>query len=294
MRQLTIAALQYEATHGALPPGGMSNTPDIVNGACNLYGDHVTDGSVNYAPWTVRILPHMDELARYNQYDLTETGNTTAAFRATAQSPNGGGNGGVQFRANPAFKCPSDPSSSSPSNSFILSYLAVSGGGPTSAATCNGGSWLLFANGLFRNNIAMRAANATDGLSNVFALGETRYPLQWIYSNPGWSSARAVGWDAGLIRWGTHGSYYFSGVGATSNQINYSSCDPQKYDQSIPGCPPDYMRQQSFGSRHPGGCFFSMGDGAIRFVSDMIDITAFRSLGIRNDGLPLGDIGNYQ
>lgn len=294
MRQLAVAVLSYESTHGTLPPAGMTNTPDIVNGACNLHGDHATDGSVNYAPWTVRILPNMDDLARYQQYDLTETGNTTAAFSATTNSPHGAGNKGVQFKANPLYKCPSDPSATSPANSFILSYLAVTGGGPSSAATCNGGSWLLFSNGLFRNNVAMRVAAATDGLSNVFALGETRYPTQWIYRNPGWSSHRAVGWDAGLIRWGTHGSYYYSGVGATYNQINYSPCDPQRYDQNIPGCPVDYMRQQSFGSHHPGGCFFSTADGAIRFVSDTIDITAFRSLGIRNDGLPLGDLWNYQ
>ncbi|MFW5693499.1 MAG: H-X9-DG-CTERM domain-containing protein [Thermoguttaceae bacterium] len=44
------------------------------------------------------------------------------------------------------------------------------------------------------------------------------------------------------------------------------------------------------GSHHPGGCNFAMGDGSVHFLSENMDIHAYRSLGIRNDGLPLGGL----
>ena len=43
-----------------------------------------------------------------------------------------------------------------------------------------------------------------------------------------------------------------------------------------------------FGSYHQGGCNFSMADGSVHFVTETIDINLYRSLGIRDDGLPLG------
>jgi hypothetical protein len=88
------------------------------------------------------------------------------------------------------------------------------------------------------------------------------------------------------------GSYFWANMGATYNGINYSNCDPQqRSSNNAVVCPTDYMLQQSFGSRHNGGCCFSMADGAVRFVNETIDINTFRSLGIRGDGLPVSNTG---
>jgi hypothetical protein len=44
----------------------------------------------------------------------------------------------------------------------------------------------------------------------------------------------------------------------------------------------------TFGSKHIGGCMFVTCDGAVTFVTNNIDITTYRSLGQKADGLPAG------
>jgi hypothetical protein len=43
-----------------------------------------------------------------------------------------------------------------------------------------------------------------------------------------------------------------------------------------------------FGSHHVGGCHFLLGDGSVRFASENMSLSVYRSLGARNDSLPLG------
>ena len=44
-----------------------------------------------------------------------------------------------------------------------------------------------------------------------------------------------------------------------------------------------------FGSMHLGGTLFLMGDGAVRFVQNQIDVTTYRLLGWIGDGNPIGE-----
>ena len=47
----------------------------------------------------------------------------------------------------------------------------------------------------------------------------------------------------------------------------------------------------TFGSWHPGICQFVMADGAVRAVSNQIDLTTLANLGDRRDGNPInGDV----
>ena len=281
MKQISLACLNFESANKTLPPGGTTNTPvPLASGTCNTYVNHSSDGSTNYAPWTVRILPYLDDLARYNRYNLT------SGFACTTTSASGGGNNSAQFRTNPGFKCGSDPNATHP-GSFINNYLAVTGGGQASDAPCKASGWFWFDNGIFGTANARRMSQITDGSSKVFLLGETRYFVGWIYANPSWSSGRSTGWDSGVVRWGNPQSYFWANMGATYNGINYSSVDPTVYGTAAA----DYMRQQSFGSRHSGGCYFSLADGAVRFVNDMIDVATFRHLGTCGDGLPVAVTG---
>ena len=48
------------------------------------------------------------------------------------------------------------------------------------------------------------------------------------------------------------------------------------------------VASSTFGSLHPGGCHFAMADGSVHFLSEHIDLAAYRGLGARNDGLPAG------
>jgi prepilin-type processing-associated H-X9-DG protein len=39
-----------------------------------------------------------------------------------------------------------------------------------------------------------------------------------------------------------------------------------------------------FGSRHPGGGNFSLGDGSVRFIKNSVSLSVYRRLAHRSDG----------
>ena len=69
------------------------------------------------------------------------------------------------------------------------------------------------------------------------------------------------------------------------NTIRYSpnpNAAPTGGDQT-------YKPNNSLGSFHVGGVHILLADGAVRFISDNIDIETLRRLGMKNDGLVLGE-----
>ncbi|MCH7989793.1 MAG: DUF1559 domain-containing protein [Planctomycetes bacterium] len=55
------------------------------------------------------------------------------------------------------------------------------------------------------------------------------------------------------------------------------------------GCADTLDRVRGFSSLHVGGAFFLMGDGSVRFVSNSIDQTSYRSLSTIGDGEVFGE-----
>ena len=98
------------------------------------------------------------------------------------------------------------------------------------------------------------------GTSNTFMVGE----LSWKDSN----QYRA--WSRGC--WSSSGNPCSSckNVTFTLNSTKYNGSDN--------------YNDVSFGSNHPGGTNFSMSDGAVRFVTDSIDIVVYRNTASRNGG----------
>jgi len=47
--------------------------------------------------------------------------------------------------------------------------------------------------------------------------------------------------------------------------------------------------QDSYSSRHVGGCHFLFCDGAVQFISENIDFTTYQNLARRDDENVLGD-----
>lgn len=48
------------------------------------------------------------------------------------------------------------------------------------------------------------------------------------------------------------------------------------------------VQSRTFGSHHPGGGHFARADGSVHFVAEQIEMSAYRQLAIRADGLPIG------
>ncbi len=118
--------------------------------------------------------------------------------------------------------------------------------------------------GYFGQNSHVEIRDFVDGTSNTFMFGERYSPVDL--------TADAVG----------HGTW-----------IGVPDCTPAQglamalADTSVRiniGRP---LREQTtgFGSIHPGGAFFALGDGSVKFVSQQLALVAFRNLSVIDDGI---------
>ena len=269
MKQLGLAIHNYHAARQTFPAGGLN-----MSRTCRLSGNEYTDGR---APWTVMILPFLEQQAKYDRFQFSQPFNSL--WRAN--SPNRT----EQFMSNEAYKCPSDPNHRP--ESYHTNYLAVMGGGPDSEAKCTAVAnpiRVFFENGTLYSNSHVRMRDILDGTSQTFLVGENR-----------WMPGREVKNDL-EDKWSCWASstMAYSGGQWSSPIIMAAAVDPINlplngdYD---PGVFNDLETpQRLFGSYHAGGCNFAFVDGSVHFVDELIDINIYRDLAARNDGSPVGKV----
>jgi hypothetical protein len=113
-------------------------------------------------------------------------------------------------------------------------------------------------------------AQVKDGTSNSFAVGEA------------------------VPRWSNHTWWWhFNGVTATTAvPLNQPALCPGGAGlgkaQALTACYTDWPNNYSFMSEHVGGGQFLMADGAVRFVSENIDLDTYRGLGTIDGGETIG------
>ncbi|OYW15364.1 MAG: hypothetical protein B7Z55_15090, partial [Planctomycetales bacterium 12-60-4] len=247
----------------------MHNYHDSANMFPVTYGfSSLSGGGVDYSEngrghsWFQFILPHIDQAPLYNKIDFnvgyaSGTNNTVAKTRMNA------------------FICPTDPGNPgllagraniSNVEYAVQNYKAVAGSnwawGVFQPVTSTMGRNRNSTNGLDAGNGLMcRGASGTgpqhstnigqvrDGTSNTFAVGEA-LPARCTHTS-----------------W-----YHFNHVTATcAVPLNY-----YQKDQTI--APTDWPNNYSFASTHVGGGHFLMADGAVKFISENIDLTMYRNL----------------
>ncbi len=272
--------------------------------ALHNYHDQFNQFPINYSTsftldnitlsWMLTILPQIDQSPLFNQINFNN------GLNNDPRSPNPAGttianpsNGWVAQRVIPAYRCPSDTSENLMSGRAnyggtwaVNSYKGVAGanwawGNWVSPAKFNSTRWGISNNGLDRGNGLFFRGNAfaytnnfskiTDGTSNTFAVGEA-VPKYCIHT-----------WF-----------WWFNGVTATTsiplNAPAICNTTPgMSKDQLLVLCAGDWPNNYSFYSQHTGGGHFLMGDGAVKFVSDNIDLNLYRSLGTLDGGETVGD-----
>jgi len=119
-------------------------------------------------------------------------------------------------------------------------------------------------NGISYLRSKVRAAQVTDGTTKTYLVGE-RYIMPDYY---------ATGWD------GADNSNLMTGY---ENDQYRSTYYPPKQDT-----PGDYNTFR-FGSAHPIGFHMAFCDGSVQFINYQIDAGVHKTLGARNDGLPMDD-----
>lgn len=128
MKQLALACHNYHDTLGTLPSGGInvSTIPTTTSNWCST--GKVEDSR---APWSVLILPFMEDNALYEKFDFGRQFTSTSNLIGYAQ------NDALFKLNNPKFQCPSDPNSNRAANN--TNYFGVQGGGPNPVCSTQGG-----------------------------------------------------------------------------------------------------------------------------------------------------------
>ncbi|WP_437221729.1 DUF1559 domain-containing protein [Planctomicrobium sp. SH661] len=265
MKQLALAMHNYHDTHNVFPPGFVSN----ASGIC-LDGSTITWFG---APWSVMILPYIDQSPRYNTFNMV-----SGQFAGVFTTESSRSESARQLLRNTAFECPSDPNASEAN--ALTNYMGVSGGCASDAdvGCCSTTSRSQSSNGMFYNNSATRMRDIQDGTTNVFMLGETRYVT--LKTNlPDYYVTWASGYYA------RPGDFNANTVAVLAKSINSSQLNP-----AIPGSPVYDVHPNTLGSHHVGGAHLTLADGSTRFVSENMDLTTYRQMGKRADGLPVGGL----
>jgi len=206
----------------------------------------------------VSILPYHDEQAIYDQWN----------FRL---GPDFDPNLSLARNLIPVHRCPSmnlDIQGSSPDcftrplpSSYALStgtYYRGEGPGTAPDNKVHNGAFVMFGKGFYR--VGIDDISAADGSSRTLLIGELDYGLE---------NMTDICCPGGLTQWAA--AYPGQAWGTTSGVLNA--------DRIITG-----HEYDTFRGEHPGGVYFAMVDGSVRFIEETIDARLLNALATRNAG----------
>ncbi|MCA9089903.1 MAG: DUF1559 domain-containing protein [Planctomycetaceae bacterium] len=261
--------------------------------------------------WMVGILPYVDQQALYNQFDMNAPQNGEAGLPATTPpaSPRTGQllNGIITS----VYRCPSSPLPEQETlGTYSLqrtSYVGIAGatdhnGFPATkqAACCitDGNSGQISATGvLFPNGVA-QMRDLSDGSSNTMTIGEASdYALDASGAKKRVDGSNGAAWFSGTSTIGIPPSYSSAVTGPGFPPLPFAlpafNITTIRY---APNC--SYTNagvHQARGannpltSAHTGGVQVALADGAVRFISDNLDIEIIKRLATRDDGQVVGE-----
>ncbi|TWT60292.1 DUF1559 domain-containing protein [Rubinisphaera italica] len=285
LKQLCLALHNYHDTHTVFPIGEGFGYSAVDQGAS-------CDAAPRRAPWTVLSLPYLEASALYEKFDFSQR-----FLSLYTETPTSGNNHDASNVSVNAFHCPSFPAA----DGLHTNYFGVMGGGENLADWAHTSRFgrAFWNNGTFYLNSKTKMRDITDGTSNTFFIGETKYQLgpngRTDGVRTGWASTvrGCVNATPGVTAAVTDvpvNSYIGDGnkddtlfeVGVNSNDANFrGSVNGVASSQNLQG--------RAFGSAHQGGCHFGAVDGSIHFISENINIPTLQYLAIRDDGQVIGE-----
>ncbi|HET6425583.1 MAG TPA: DUF1559 domain-containing protein [Planctomycetaceae bacterium] len=275
LKQLGLALHNYENSHNTFPFSWMI-------GSTNL----------NVAPWTIQILPYMDQAPLYNRWVPT----TPALNEAVALFPPADvqANLAVIRTVLPAHMCPSSPAPAESNYTlpagaggpgippFNVTWTAARGDYSANSGVRSGFATVAYAaypggaggarEGILRQapGGVSRLSQITDGTSNTIISGERtgsstvfRKTQQDTALTPGYGPVNGGGWGDFLNGENWTSGCLFDGNPSASGGPCAINCNN--------------IRSQSYHSFHTGGAHFVMGDGAVKFISENVSAFIFAS-----------------
>jgi prepilin-type N-terminal cleavage/methylation domain-containing protein/prepilin-type processing-associated H-X9-DG protein len=273
LKQIGIAMHNHESALHVLP-SAYTSTPGNVMGAA--------DGNGDAGPgWTglFQLLPYIEEASIQKRFNR----NFPASFDQTSASP--------AKSVISVYRCPSvsDPS---------LTYLVKDSSGKQLAefsrshyVLCAGRHDIWtdpradlsgIADGVFFRNSHIRVKDITDGVSHTMFASEqtpTHSDSTWVGIVPGAATCPTP-------------RYAAAGCDVAAPQINFHS-GPGLFESPPTIKPPNdvfpgYVDETH--SDHPGGCNVLMGDGSVRWVSDLINQLLWEAMATRAGGEAVNDV----
>lgn len=257
MRQLTLAAMNYESAFKVLPPGW------------NTHGTF----------WSSMILPQMEQTTLFQSLVFAENGlgnwdNPTSPNYKACQTP-------ISL-----FQCPSCPNLAPRDYNGIrlrvpVSYRANGG----SRVSSDDASTRTIANtqSFEESNLdgamfacsRIRLRDFVDGLSRTVLFGESRTDPDFGKDGQGmdWWAFGGPQVDPCQCNGNSLGSEFTEAAGSMFMRPNTAVLAPATNG---------YLMEVAFGSFHVGGTMFGKADGSVTFVSDSTAIEVIRAVGSRN------------
>ena len=225
--------------------------------------DCARGSGINGPPWSVLVFGrYLESGNRFSLFDLSAGFTSTTNITGSQQNH-------LQFlEPNDSYKCPTDPVSAE--NTNYTTYFGVQGGGPEPACTSRSDARVFFNNGVLVVNESVGFRQVSDGSSNTFLIGESRYCDQSVENGwCGWASAAKKGaWAMPLV------------LAAAMEPINaFDYLDHNPLERKTLD-----FQSRTFGSHHPGGANFALTDGSVQFVLEDIDFVTYYQQSARNDG----------
>jgi prepilin-type N-terminal cleavage/methylation domain-containing protein len=283
LRQLAIGLHNHHDTHDKLPPGAQGVVYPLPNPPGN------TTVGITGTSWIVFTLPFIEQKPLYDLYRFDLSHNSVE---------NGPTVGSVVV---PTLYCPSgpdpkkyrDPNTNVTTNPSTHYYGVMGPGGPTDnfqlviggttyqyryGGSGGNGAWSFHGMLSHYQDIGssisqfrvVRFSDVTDGTSNTLMLGEISVNLP--VNRPGTTTAQPNQYRS-WIRGNTTATGA-NGSGTTKN-VRYP-INSTFYNGN------SNFNEISFGSHHPGGAQFALGDASVRFVPQTIDLLIYQGAASMN------------
>ncbi len=295
LKQLALAAMNYESSNSCLPGGsysigGANWNAQLANGyyAWSHYPE-------NFSSF-VRMLPYFEQAPMYNAVNFS-SGTSAAPDNLTVA--------GVRVAS---LICPSDlqndtiamPASRASASNVVPGwswnevYPLPPGGNWVQAFTSYAGnagtftfgysnlmltSILGFFDGTIYNDSAVRLANITDGTSNTFIFGEHAKGHLYLL-DPGYAVSDNS-WNSGRWYDTLFATLYPMNIGI-GNNVGFGG-----------GTNDSYYYPTDAGSYHPGGANFAFCDGSVKFIKNSISSWTFQTGNADSFGDAMPDFTTY-
>ncbi len=287
LKQLALAANNYESSNGSFPGGSYSGT--LFN------PPHWSSYPENFSVF-VRMLGYFEQLAMYNAVNFnlcsagpenltiagvqvnslicpSDTQNQSIAFPATQSSGTGVSPGWSFNEITSLFPLPAGNF-----NQAFTSYAGNAGTFTFGFSNLMSPAVLAQFNGVIYNDSSVKIASITDGMSNTMMFGE-HSKGHLLILDPGYAISDGS-WNSGRWYDTLFSTLYPMNLGMGNSAVSVNSSS--SYNAS-------YWLPASAGSFHPGGANFAFCDGSVHFLKNSVSSWAFTgNADSYGDALPNG------